>query len=683
MQRIVIITYERQTAQAYADQLAYLFNEYASVEPYSLEDNNTLDIEADVVIASTHSIYSMVRKHARNCRNIIFADLTLEKETVKSLGSLPKGSRAMLVNSTMEMAVQTIDLIYSSGINHIEMLPVYPDMKEVPNCRLAITPGEIELVPKGVEKVINLGHRVLSMRTIINLAAKTKLSALLQSPRFESYFQNLVQSDFGLEKLMEHVSEQEKQLDLIMRIFSGGIITVSSEGAIGIVNQAAEKLLKLNRSRLTGKKLETVIPDLRGVDVLHMSKPLEDKIITVSEQLMAVSVYPVSRESMAGIILMKSLSDVEREQLKIRRQILAKGHIAKYTFENIIGESETMLSLKQSAARMARSSSSILIYGPSGVGKELFAQSIHNASERSGYPFIAINCASIPAHLLESELFGYSEGAFTGAKKGGKPGYFELAHKGTLFLDEVGEMSLNLQSQLLRVLQEKAVIRVGGDSLINIDVRIISASNKRLRELVSQNLFRADLYYRLNVLSLEIPPLKLRRNDIPLLINLFKDQLHGDFELTGEALSLIKSSQWNGNVRELGNFVERLTCLGKRTINYSDAAAQIDEVLPDEPEAATVPESPLTGNFLDLERPRLDRHRRVLELLDKSGKERKRSGRHSISAGLEQCGVFLSPQEVRTLIKVQQVYGLVNIQPGRGGTEITSLGRQMLNLLSR
>lgn len=682
MQRVVIITYEKRTAQAYAGQVEQLFHGYASVEPYSLEENSTLDVEADVVIASTHSIYSMVRKHARNCRNIIFADLTLRKETLNKLRDIPKGTKAMLVNSTLEMAVQTIALIYSSGINHIELLPVYPEIKEIPNCRLAITPGEVQLVPEGVEKIIDLDHRVLSMRSIINLAAKTKLSALLQTPKFEAYFQSLVQSDFGLGKLMEHVSEQEKQLDLIMRIFSGGVLTVSSEGLITIANQAAEKLIGRARHQLVGRKLETIFPELQGLDVSHMSKPLEDKIITVCDQLIALSVYPVSTESLVGIVLMKSLSDVEREQLKIRRQILSKGHIAKYTFDNIVGQSPVLSELKKTAGRMARSSSSILIYGPSGVGKELFAQSIHNASDRSGYPFIAINCASLPEQLLESELFGYSEGAFTGAKKGGKPGYFELAHKGTLFLDEVGEMSLNLQSRLLRVLQEKAVIRVGGDSVINIDVRIISASNKRLRELVTQNAFREDLYYRLNVLSLEIPPLSQRREDIPLLINLFRDKLEADFEITPEALPLIQGCQWQGNVRELGNFVERLSCLGKQSISLTDAAAQIDEIPAASPSPAFCPpEDKLLGGFIEREKSRLPRHRMVLEVLAESEKTRKKAGRHSISEELERRGLRLSPQEVRTIVKIQQAYSLVNILPGRGGTEITRLGRQILPLL--
>lgn len=197
---------------------------------------------------------------------------------------------------------------------------------------------------------------------------------------------------------------------------------------------------------------------------------------------------------------------------------MSKGHAAKYTFDDIVGNSLVIRQTKQLAGKMACSNSAVLIYGQTGTGKELFAQSIHNASPRRNYPFIAINCSAIPENLLESELFGYAEGAFTGARKGGKSGFFEQAHGGTLFLDEISEMNIHLQTRLLRVLQEKEVTRIGGDSVINVDVRIIAASNKKLKTLVNQSAFRKDLYYRLNVLSLQIPPLEERREDIPLLL---------------------------------------------------------------------------------------------------------------------------------------------------------------------
>lgn len=323
---------------------------------------------------------------------------------------------------------------------------------------------------------------------------------------------------------------------------------------------------------------------------------------------------------------------------------------------------------------MARSPSSVVIYGQSGTGKELFAQSIHNASPRRDYPFIAINCASIPENLLESELFGYCEGAFTGARKGGKAGYFELAHKGTLFLDEIGEMDLGLQARILRALQEKEVSRVGADHVISIDVRIISASNKRLLDLVRQNRFREDLYYRLNVLSIEIPPLRERKEDIPLLIDVLQARQQTFATLSSEALEFVSSYPWHGNVRELGNFVERISYLSKDVITLPDARTQLD----DPPEKSTPPQgNPLLAHFFVQERERMKWHAAILSLLYYNKQAGIKQGREGISRSLAAKGQLLSSQEVRTYLKTLQSYGLVLIHTGRSGTELTALGEMV------
>ena len=230
-------------------------------------------------------------------------------------------------------------------------------------------------------------------------------------------------------------------------------------------------------------------------------------------------------------------------------------------FDKIIGNSKSIKSVKSKASKIARSNSTILITGESGTGKELFARAIHSASCRAKEPFIAINCGAIPDSLLESELFGYDRGAFTGANREGKPGKFELANKGTVFLDEVGDMPLHLQVKILRVLQEKVIQRVGGTKDIPVDVRIIAATHQNLRELVEKRLFREDLYYRLNVIPIHIPPLRERPDDIPVLIEyLFSKfpKIMGKNILgfTKEALETLKNYTWPGNVRELENAIE-------------------------------------------------------------------------------------------------------------------------------
>lgn len=266
------------------------------------------------------------------------------------------------------------------------------------------------------------------------------------------------------------------------------------------------------------------------------------------------------------IFTIQSAETVRDTDSRIRRGMKQKGFTAQYTFNDILVKDPQMQQRLILAHKYAQTDANILILGETGTGKELFAQSIHNASARSQYPFVAINCAALPEQLLESELFGYSEGAFTGAKKGGKEGLFELAHKGTLFLDEIGEMPINLQAKLLRVLQEKELRRIGDNKIIPVDVRIISATNITIRQKIHEGKFRSDLYYRINLLELHLPPLRERPNDIEWIFTNMLEQLsrtHGLSvpNVSPEVLARMRRYPWNGNVRELRNFSERLIIL--------------------------------------------------------------------------------------------------------------------------
>ena len=247
---------------------------------------------------------------------------------------------------------------------------------------------------------------------------------------------------------------------------------------------------------------------------------------------------------------------------QIRKKLLAKGHVAKSLFNDIKGQSKELKKTKEKAKLYAEVDSTVIIMGETGTGKELFAQSIHNYSLRADKPFVAVNCAALPETLLESELFGYVEGAFTGARKGGKTGLFELAHGGTIFLDEISEMSPNLQARFLRVLQEKEVVKIGDDKVIPIDVRVIAATNRDLFEYVGDGKFREDLFYRLCVLRLDIPPLRERKDDIYELVEYFielkcKILNKKPQKLSSGIMKKLVNYDWPGNVRQLENLIER------------------------------------------------------------------------------------------------------------------------------
>jgi transcriptional regulator with PAS, ATPase and Fis domain len=252
---------------------------------------------------------------------------------------------------------------------------------------------------------------------------------------------------------------------------------------------------------------------------------------------------------------------------KMLKDEVFKSHTAKYSFDDMVGTDKSLLDAKLLAQQVAQQPQTrVLITGETGTGKELFAQAIHNASARSMHPFVRVNCAAIPENLLEAELFGYEDGAFTGAKKGGRLGKFELANNGTIFLDEIGEMPLTMQSKLLVVLQEKELERLGGGSSIKLDVRVISATNRNLEDLVENGLFREDLYYRLNVVQVEVPALRNRKEDLNLLACNILKRLNSRLntavvDISQDACDLLHKHSWPGNVRELENVLERAVSL--------------------------------------------------------------------------------------------------------------------------
>lgn len=261
------------------------------------------------------------------------------------------------------------------------------------------------------------------------------------------------------------------------------------------------------------------------------------------------------------LFIFQEANEIEKQERKIRLSSRQRGFYAKTHFEDIFTKSPYMRAILQRAQKFAYTDSNILIYGSTGTGKEGLAQSIHNASKRANYPFVSVNCASLPADLIESELFGYVDGAFTGARKSGKPGLFEMAHKGTIFLDEVGELPLNLQGRLLRVLQEKEVMRIGDDRIIPLDVRVVCATNRNLKQLAKEGKFRYDLYYRINVLRITLPELRQRNEDIWPLLSLYYQKFTKDdkkLQLTNKAKNILLTYDWPGNIRELKNIAEVL-----------------------------------------------------------------------------------------------------------------------------
>lgn len=363
-----------------------------------------------------------------------------------------------------------------------------------------------------------------------------------------------------------------------------GIVTTNSSRKIIQMNVAAGEILRVDPADIVGKHIESLIPEPRFLALLRKNTTLSNEILKVGDKRLVLSKVAVSlgKEAIGNVYTFQNVQNVQQTEIKIRSELHRKGHVAKYRFEDIIGESEAIALAKNRARIYASVPSNVLILGETGTGKELFAQSIHNASVRKNAPFIAVNCAAIPENLIESEFFGYAGGAFTGASKEGKMGFFELAHGGTLFLDEVSEIPLNLQSKLLRVIQEGEVMRIGHDMVIPVNVRVISASNKDLKPLTRQSLFREDLYYRLAVVQLPLPPLRNREQDTALIADHFITHFSNLYstqqkQLTTHAKEQLINLDWEGNIRELRNVCEQLVVLSQSSsIDLDEVHAILD-----------------------------------------------------------------------------------------------------------
>lgn len=393
--------------------------------------------------------------------------------------------------------------------------------------------------------------------------------------------------DRRLKKVGLH--QQIEMFELILDSIYNGIMVTDVDGFVTHFNKPYGQFLGLNPVEQIGKHCTEVVENTRMHIVAQTGKPEINQSHRIKGQSMVVQRIPIWKDgkviAVFGQVMFKDVKDVSKlagelslleSKVKLYEEELINLRSTHYTVNSIIGKSRTITNLKGEALKAAANQFPVLISGESGTGKELFAQAIHHASPRRVHPFVRINCAAIPRDLLESELFGYDKGAFTGAGAEGKPGKFELARHGTVFLDEVADLPIEMQPKLLRAIEDKEFERVGGTQIIQSDFRVISATNQNLEEMLSENRFRKDLFYRLNVIPLRIPPLRERRSDILPLTHHFLNQMAREatlpeIKLEKNAEAALKSYDWPGNVRELSNVLERaMSAIEGDTIHLCD-----------------------------------------------------------------------------------------------------------------
>lgn len=440
-------------------------------------------------------------------------------------------------------------------------------------------------------------------RLCFDEAQKRKMPSVILGSSLDSMrlaYRQAIRLQQAVNQEKQKAQEQKTILDTV----TDAIISITKGGQIKLINQKAEAILQRTAANVIGRPASSFLSTEEQQELNNVLQTGEESIGKVWSRLgnqYAVRVVPIwtSKEISGALISLLEVKTLQAIETNVRIDLQKKGNVAYYTFDDILGESPQLLEAVNMSRNFARMQSNVLIVGETGTGKELFAQSIHNASPRSSGPFVAVNCGAIPAELVESELFGYSSGAFTGAKKGGKAGLFELAHNGTIFLDEISEMSLSAQVKLLRVIQERQVRRVGSDNIIPIDVRIIAACNVNLYGQVQKGSFRQDLYYRLSILVVKLPPLREREGDISLLASRFLRSYNRQFKqesvFSEAACRELEQHSWDGNIRQLRNFCERLAAIHTGPViegafvkkQYEDSFS-----FPDKPSETRLPDQP-------------------------------------------------------------------------------------------
>jgi transcriptional regulator with PAS, ATPase and Fis domain len=680
--KVAIVTNAKEVISAYATQLKTLFGDLVETELYNFEDGSAKNIKkTDLYLISTSACEFFDDKFLKN-KNVVICDLTITKDKLEFLKKFPEGTRAVLFNVTVKMTYETISCLYHLGVNNIEMLPGYPQMKELPDAPIIITPAETALIPEKYldREIVDIGHRVLDANTIIEIALKLEYEHILYYKEIKEYLKTVASNDFSLNE--EKATTAESQLQILLKTMDIGIVGVDKDNYVCACNEGAEKILSRKTAALLGERVDIFFPSIPFDEVKKSKKEIKSRLIKINDQPINLNITPIVRADnyMGAFAFIQKFQDEELKQQELRRQLMNKGHVAKYNFDDIIGDSLQITKIKDIAKKMSKTNAAVLITGESGTGKELFAHSIHNYSERKDSPFVAINCAAIPENLLESELFGYEEGAFTGAKKGGKIGLFEFAHMGTLFLDEIEGMSPSLQIKLLRVIQEKEIMKIGGDKVIKIDVRLIAATNENLKSLMKEGKFRKDLYYRINTLPIIIPPLRERKEDISLLMNKFIKEIGGEFIFSKRAKEAFDFYNWEGNIREMKNYAEFFSYLDKEIIEYEDLPAAITDYFEEEYQK----DSDIKEESSDEEKLRKKAGSRyssyifIMKKIKESNIAGKSSGRKGLAAECSKNNIILSEQEIRKILKDLEEIELIEVYKGRKGSVLSEKGRKFI-----
>lgn len=633
------------------NNLEEVFGEYIAFSNCYLCDVKPEEkLKADAFLALGEDIFQRVKEsgYVDDFSKIIKMNRSPDRIALNKISEIPLNTNVLIVNDSYESSLDTTYSFYEAGIGHINMIPYDSALEHTgiyDKIEIAITPAEAHLVPVQIKEIIDIGYRKVSFDTMFKLMKMLDLDIGIINRNLFRHIHSVVESNtafhanyvYGYLKseMLSHMASSSKiGMILVDQFFQ---IVYANDKAIQIFQEDDKNKIQIEKY-IDPAILSSDDAQNMPINILDSNYYYDRFAITLMDEI-------------AGYyITLQDEADVALSNNTLRQ----KGFFAKHQFRDIIHTSADMDKAIDIARQIALTNHTVLIRGESGTGKELMAQSIHNASYRNKFPFVAVNCAALPDNLLESELFGYEAGAFTGAHTKGKVGLFEQANHGTIFLDEIGDISPKLQSRLLRTIQEHQIMRVGSDRMIEIDVRFITATNRNLEQAVREGTFRSDLFFRLNVLPVVIPPLRKRKDDILVLLQYF---LGGDFKnITAQDLTLLSKYDWPGNIRELENVATYYKTL------------------------LSLPEYITGQRFTDAAfTTEVDIQETVLKLIYSNTALSHGIGRSNLLQQLEQKGISISDGKLRNILDQMQTAGLIEIGKGRYGTRITEKGKFHLN----
>ncbi|HIE4741310.1 sigma 54-interacting transcriptional regulator [Clostridioides difficile] len=645
------------------NNLKLVFGDSININRYFINEINDNDIiNDDVILVMSVERLDKIINNILDKKKVIVVRRTFREDKIYNLLSLPQGTNVLIVNDSDETTLETISLFYKIGVTNIRPIP-YMNDNNYKNIKIAITPGVPEKVPSFISDIFDLGHRYIDISTFIEIINLLQIDSKEIQSNLVKYSEEIISLDTGIKDKYKELFLKIEELDTILNLSKDGILFTSKDGEINTYNSKVKDILDINKD-IYGKYIEDIFVD--SLKVLLSEKEILDKVVVFNKKYINVNKKNIYNrdEKMGTYYSLQEITYIKKLEQNLTKKLREKGQIAKYTFKDIKTNSPKMFECIDLAKKVSKSDLSILIRGESGTGKELIAQSIHNNSNRKNQPFIAVNCAAVPENLLESQLFGYDKGTFTGGLKDGKQGLFELANNGTIFLDEIGDMPLELQTKLLRVLQEKQIMPVGSHNVINIDVRIISATNKNLEQMIDNSQFREDLYYRLNTIPINIPPLRERKEDILIIM---EDLINKKLVITPEAKKLIQNYMWKGNIRELQNVTSYLNIMCEDIVLEKDLPPNLRS-------------SDNKNTSLKLKYSKND-ILNILEILILNKESDVGIGRGLILKALLDKNLQITEGKIKKIFEYLKKEELIICSSGRYGSKITQKGEDFYNKL--